>query len=108
MTQWEYGPGSLWALHYGADEVTGIVFDADLTPNRFLQQATAGNFIGVEARPISGAYVANAAESLTLTKLNSTDGTVIESALMVAFSLTATAGLTVGIFSEVQDKPKTS
>ena len=82
VTQWEYGPGSLWALHYGADEVTGIVFDADLTPNRFLQQATAGYFIGVEARPISGAYAANAAESLTLTKLNSTDGTVIESALM--------------------------
>lgn len=82
VTQWEYGPGSLWALHYGADEVTGIVFDADVTPNRFVLSAPQQTPWADTPARIAGAFEANAAENLTLVKVNSTDGTVIESALM--------------------------
>ena len=82
ITQWEYGPGSVWALHYGADEVTGLVYDADVTADRFVVVAPQqSSFLGVN-RPNTGAFVANASESLTLMKLNSTTGVEIESALM--------------------------
>ena len=44
-TEWEYGPGSWWRHHYGADEISGLVPDLDATPNTYvLSPFAAGSF----------------------------------------------------------------
>lgn len=86
-TEWEYGPGSWWRHHYGADAISGLVPDVDATPNTYvLSPFAAGSFqegvwIDRNGR-LSGALNANVSESLTLTKLDSLDGSVIESAIL--------------------------
>lgn len=74
VTVWNYGPGSYWAQHYGADAISGIVPNLAASLNAYVLSpgAPAGN------RPLS----ANAVEALTITKLLSTDGTVTESATL--------------------------
>jgi hypothetical protein len=76
-TIWEYGPGSWWSHHYGADAISGIVPDVDATLDRYV--ASANNPPGNRNL---GTLTANAVECLTLTKLDSLDGTVIESATL--------------------------
>jgi hypothetical protein len=79
-TIWEYGPGSWWSHHYGADAISGIVPDVDDTLDRYV--ASANQPPGDRN---AGTLTANAVECLTLTKLDSLDGTVIESATLDGF-----------------------
>lgn len=81
VTEWEYGPGSLWAQHYGADEISGIVNEWTAN-NRFVLVAGMGYFASTPGVRTSGALEANSAECLKLVKIDSTDGTEIESATM--------------------------
>lgn len=72
---WEYGPGANWVFHYGSDTISGMVVPSDTAMNRRVQN------VGTSWTTRSG-MTANAAEAVTLTKLDATDGTVIESALI--------------------------
>ena len=81
VTEWEYGPGALWAQHYGADRISGIKNDWT-TNNKFVLAGGLGYFAGTPGVRSSGALTANCAQCLTLVKLNSTDGTEVESATM--------------------------
>ena len=74
VTQWNYGPGSYWRQHYGADAISGIVPNLSATLDKYV--LSPGGPAG--ARPLT----ANACQPLTITKLLSTDGTVIESATL--------------------------
>ena len=95
VTEWEYGPGSLWAQHYGADRVSGIAHDNTVSNNRYIEIAyRQATFTSNGPYRTSGAIEANCKEILTLTKLNSTDGTVVESSTMSGLFSYNTAGST--------------
>lgn len=102
-TEWEYGPGSWWRHHYGVDAISGLVPDLDATPNAYvLSPFAAGSFqegvwIDRNGRT-AGAIAANGSESLTLTKLDSLDGTVIESATLDGWFL---SGITIGGWTNI-------
>lgn len=82
VTIWEYGPGSFWRHHYGADEITGVVPNLSATLNKYAIGAYSGTVYVNAGNRNSATLTANVAEPLTITKLNSLDGTVIESAAM--------------------------
>ena len=83
VTEWEYGPGALWAQHYGADRISGIKNEWTAN-NKFVLAGGLGYFAGTPGPRYvpTGALTANCAECLTLVKLDSTDGTEVESATM--------------------------
>ena len=109
VTEWEYGPGSLWAQHYGLDRVSGIAHDNTVSNNRYIEIAyRQATFTSNGPYRTSGAIEANCKEILTLTKLDSTDGTVAESSTMSGLFSYNTVGSTsnyslfnVRIFSPV-------
>lgn len=82
-TVWEYGPGMLWAQHYGADRISGIKNDWTAN-NKFVLAGGLGYFAGTPGPRYvpTGALTANCAECLMLVKLDSTDGSEVESATM--------------------------
>jgi len=95
VTEWEYGPGSLWAQHYGLDRVSGIAHDNTVSNNRYIEIAyRQATFTSNGPYRTSGAIEANCKEILTLTKLNSTDGTVVESSTMSGLFSYNTVGST--------------
>jgi hypothetical protein len=81
VTVWEYGPGMLWAQHYGADRISGVVNEWT-TNDKFVLAGGLGYFAGTPGVRSSGALTANCAQCLKLVKLNSTDGSEVESATM--------------------------
>lgn len=81
VTEWEYGPGALWAQHYGADRISGVVNEWT-TNNKFVLAGGLGYFAGTPGVRSSGALTANCAQCLKLVKLDSTDGSEVESATM--------------------------
>jgi hypothetical protein len=80
-TIWEFGPGSFWRHHYGSDAISGIVPDLSATLNRYVLAANTGS-TWQSAGDRAAGLSANAAECLTLHKLDSLDGTTIESAAL--------------------------
>jgi len=83
-TVWEYGPGMLWAQHYGADRISGVVNEYT-SMDKYIGVAGMGYFGTANAprrHPTTGAATANAAQCLKLVKLDSTDGSEVESATM--------------------------
>jgi hypothetical protein len=81
-TEWEYGPGSWWRHHYGADEITGIQADTAATLDAYVIAASDGeSWVLADNRNLT-TLTANACECLSLVKLNALDGTVIETAVM--------------------------
>jgi hypothetical protein len=84
VTEWEYGPGALWAQHYGADRISGVVNEYT-SMDKYIGVAGMGYFGTADAprrHPTTGAATANAAQCLKLVKLDSTDGSEVESATM--------------------------
>jgi len=84
VTEWEYGPGALWAQHYGADRISGVVNEYT-SMDKYIGVAGMGYFGTANAprrHPTTGAATANAAQCLKLVKLDSTDGSEVESATM--------------------------
>lgn len=92
-TIWEYGPGSMWRHHYGADAITGLVPDTGATLDKYVLGATNGNnYVNADNRS-AATLVANAAEPLTITKLDSLDGSVIESATLTGMFASYVSGV---------------
>lgn len=81
-TQWEYGPGSWWRHHYGADAITGLVPDLDATLDKYAVGAAFGNSWQICGNRNAGTLAGNVTEAVTITKLDSLTGAVDESALM--------------------------
>lgn len=81
-TIWEYGPGSFWRHHYGADEISGVVPDLEATLNKYAIAAVIYPDYAPCGNRGVGTLAANVSEALTVVKLNSLDGTEIESATL--------------------------
>jgi hypothetical protein len=93
VTEWEYGPGALWAQHYGADRISGVVNEWT-TNNRAVYVAAMGAFASTPGPRSGGALTATAAQCLKIVKLNSTTGAEAESATMQGlFAYSAGGGL---------------
>lgn len=84
-TVWEYGPGSFWRHHYGADAISGVVPNLSATLNKYAIAAKAYPTFAACGNRNTATLTANCAEALTVTKLNSLDGTVSESATLTGF-----------------------
>jgi len=81
-TVWEYGPGSFWRHHYGADAISGLVPNLSATLDKYAISAGAYPTYNNTGNRNTATLVANVAEAMTVTKLDSTDGTVVESAVL--------------------------
>jgi hypothetical protein len=77
-TLWEYGLASMYCLRYGANEFLAIKHDATITANKFGVWAQETVFLEIPPR-IAGALPALYAETLTVVKIDATDGTEISS-----------------------------
>ncbi len=84
-TLWEYGPGSFWRHHYGANAITGIVPNLSATLDKYAIVASAFPGYSPCGNRNTGTLAANCCEPFTITKLDSLDGTVIESATLQGF-----------------------
>lgn len=85
VTEWEYGPGAFWRHHYGADAISGVVPNLSATLNTYAMAAAAYPAYNNTDNRNSASIIPNAVEALTVTKLNSLDGTTIESATLTGF-----------------------
>lgn len=81
-TIWEYGPGSFWRHHYGADAITGVVPNLTATLNKYAIAAAAHPSFNSCGNRNTETLAANVCEALSVVKLDSTDGTTIESATL--------------------------
>jgi hypothetical protein len=101
QTIWEYGPGSFWRHHYGADAISGVVPNLSATLNKYAISAGAFPSYNNTGNRNTATLTANVAEALSVTKLDSLDGTVIESAVLAGFFCdevaTAFASLAAGL-----------
>lgn len=84
-TVWEYGPGSYWRHHYGVDAISGVVPNLTATLNKYAIGAAAYPAYNACGNRNIATLAANCAEALTVTKLDSLDGTVSESAVLTGF-----------------------
>lgn len=82
-TVWEYGPGAYWRHHYGADAISGVVPNLSATLNKYAICAGVYPAFALCGNRNTATLDANCAEALTITKLDSLDGTLIESATLV-------------------------
>jgi len=81
-TVWEYGPGSFWRHHYSIDEISGVVPNLSATLNKYAIVAAGYPAFNNCGNRNSGTLSANVCEALSLVKLDSLDGTTIESATL--------------------------
>lgn len=86
-TIWEYGPGAFWRHHYGADAISGLVPNLSATLDTYAMAAGDYPAFNATHNRNTSSIIPNAVEGITITKLNSIDGTVIESAILKGFFL---------------------
>ena len=98
-TIWEYGPGSLWRHHYGLDAISGVVPDLSATLNKYAIAAGAYPSYAACGNRNAGTLAANVCEGLSVVKLNSLDGTTIESATLTGLFTGEGSGATIGLIS---------
>lgn len=96
-TVWEYGPGSLWRHHYGVDAISGVVPNLSATLNKYAIAAGAYPTYAACGNRNTATLVANACEALSVVKLNSLDGTTIESATLTGMFCDTITGTSVGL-----------
>lgn len=84
-TIWEYGPGSFWRHHYGADAISGVVPDTEATLNKYAIAAGTYPSYNSCGNRNAATLTANVMEAVSVVKLNSLDGTTIESAVLTGF-----------------------
>lgn len=84
-TIWEYGPGNHWRHHYGADAISGVVPNLAATLDKYAIGARAYPSFQTCGNRNTATLDANCAEALTITKLDSLDGTIVESATLTGF-----------------------
>lgn len=98
-TVWEYGPGSLWRHHYGADAISGVVPDLNATLNKYAIAAGSHPTYAACGNRNSATLAANVCEALSVVKLDSLDGTTIESATLTGLFCDTITGTSVGLLS---------
>lgn len=98
-TVWEYGPGAFWRHHYDADEISGVVPNLAATLDRYAISAREYPSFAPCGNRNTGTLEANAAEALSLVKLDSLDGSVIESTTLTGFFCDTIAESFVGLMS---------
>ena len=98
-TVWEYGPGSLWRHHYGVDAISGVVPNLSATLNKYAIAAGAYPTYAACGNRNTATLVANVCEALSVFKLNSLDGTTIESATLTGMFCDTITGTSVGLAS---------
>lgn len=98
-TIWEYGPGSLWRHHYGVDAISGVVPNLSATLNKYAIAAGAYPTYAACGNRNTATLVANVCEALSVVKLNSLDGTTIESATLTGMFCDTITGTSVGLAS---------
>ena len=96
-TVWEYGPGSLWRHHYGVDAISGVVPNLTATLNKYAIAAGAYPTYAACGNRNTATLVANVCEALSVVKLNSLDGTTIESATLTGMFCDTITGTSVGL-----------
>lgn len=96
-TVWEYGPGSLWRHHYGVDAISGVVPNLSATLNKYAIAAGAYPTYAACGNRNTATLVANVCEALSVVKLNSLDGTTIESATLTGMFCDTITGTSVGL-----------
>jgi len=96
-TVWEYGPGSLWRHHYGVDAISGVVPNLSATLDKYA--IAAGDYPTYAAcgNRNTATLVANVCEPLSVFKLDSLDGTTIESATLTGLFCDTITGTSVGL-----------
>jgi hypothetical protein len=98
-TIWEYGPGSLWRHHYGADAISGVVPDLSATLNKYAIAAGLYPTYAACGNRNAATLTANVCEPLEVVKLDSLDGTTIESATLTGLFCDTITGTSVGLVS---------
>ena len=98
-TIWEYGPGSLWRHHYGADAISGVVPNLSATLNKYAIAAGAYPTYAACGNRNTATLEANVCEPLEVVKLDSLDGTTIESATLTGMFCDTITGTSVGLAS---------
>lgn len=98
-TVWEYGPGSLWRHHYGVDAISGVVPNLSATLNKYAIAAGTYPTYAACGNRNTATLVANVCEALSVVKLNSLDGTTIESATLTGMFCDTIIGASVGLAS---------
>lgn len=96
-TVWEYGPGSFWRHHYGLDAITGVVPDLTAELDKYAIAAEPYPAFAVCGDRSAGTLEANCCEGLSLVKLNSLDGTTIESATLTGLFTGAGSESSIGL-----------
>jgi len=96
-TIWEYGPGSLWRHHYGVDAISGIVPNLSATLNKYAIAAGLYPNYAACGNRNTATLTANVCEPLSVVKLNSLDGTVIESAGLTGIFCDTITDVSVGL-----------
>jgi hypothetical protein len=96
-TVWEYGPGSLWRHHYGVDAISGVVPNLSSTLDKYA--IAAGDYPTYAAcgNRNTATLAANVCEPLAVFKLDSLDGTTIESATLTGLFCDTITGTSVGL-----------
>lgn len=94
-TIWEYGPGSLWRHHYGVDAISGVVPNLSATLDKYAIAAGAYPTYAACGNRNTATLVANVCENLSVVKLNSLDGTTIESATLTGLFAGIVSGTSV-------------
>jgi hypothetical protein len=84
-TVWEYGPGSFWRHHYGADAISGVVPNTSATLNKYAICAGSYPAYNPCGNRNAASLSPNVMEAVSVVKLDSTDGTTIESAVLTGF-----------------------
>jgi len=100
-TIWEYGPGSLWRHHYGVDAISGVVPNLSATLNKYAIAAGAYPTYAACGNRNTATLTANVCENLSVVKLNSLDGTTIESATLTGLFSGAVSGTSVELFGGI-------
>lgn len=98
-TIWEYGPGSLWRHHYGLDEITGVVPNLSATLDKYAIVAENHPTYAPCGNRNAATLTANACEAMSIVKLDSLDGTTIESATLTGIFCGTITGVSVGLLS---------
>ena len=96
-TVWEYGPGSFWRHHYGADAISGVVPDLAATFDKYAIAAGAYPTFNSCGNRNTATLTANVCEPLSVVKLNSLDGTTIESATLTGLFCDLITDTAVGL-----------
>jgi hypothetical protein len=96
-TVWEYGPGAFWRHHYGVDAISGIVPNLNATLDKYAVAAGEYPAFNLCGNRNTATLEANTCEALSVVKLDSLDGTTVESATLTGLFCDTITDTDVGL-----------